>query len=179
MVDRGFHCRQVYLQHKAVVLILVWTMIVGELLAFEQLLIGGFIESYVPISSKGSYNFANSVSSPLAFVYAILAVIAMFYPLGGFLADVYCGRFKMVMIGLGFLVFSFSTLIVILVWLGIITEFGHHKTKPLLQEYAFKEVAPFYFVVFGTFCLSVAIWYCSFSGKFHSVGARPTYGYPE
>ena len=76
-VNIRFCCRQVYLQHKAVVLILVWTMIVGELLALEQLLIGVFIESYVPISSKGSYNFANSVSSPLAFVYAILAVIAV------------------------------------------------------------------------------------------------------
>ena len=109
----------------------------------------------MPFSSKGSYNFANSVSSPLAFVDAILAVIAMFYPLSGFLADVHYGRFKMVMIGIGFLVFSFSTLIVILVWLGIITEFGHHKTKSLLQEYAFKEVAPVYFVVFSTICLSV------------------------
>ena len=148
-----FCCRQVYLQHKAVVLILVWTMIVGELLALEQLLIGGFIESYVPISSKGSYNFANSVSSPLAFVYAILAIIAMFYPLGGFLADVYFGRFKMVMIGLGFLTFSFSTLIVVLVW--FITILDHHNLKHLLQEYTFKEVAPVYFVGFGTFCLSV------------------------
>ena len=115
-------------------------MIVGEVLAFEQLLIGEFIESYVPFSNKESYHFANSVSSPLAFFYAILAVIVMFYPLGVFLADVYCGRFKMVMIVLGFLVFSFSTLIVILVWLSIITKFGHHILKPLLQEYPFKEL---------------------------------------
>jgi hypothetical protein len=43
--DIRFYFRQVYLQHKAVVLILVWTMIVGELLAFEQLLIGEFIDS--------------------------------------------------------------------------------------------------------------------------------------
>ena len=135
--DIRFCCRQVYLQHRAVVLILVWTMIVGELLALEQLLIGEFIDSYVPLnfSNNGNKYFANSVSSPLAFVYAILAVIAMFYPLGGFLADVYCGRFKMVMIGLGFLVFSFSTLIIILVWLGTVTELGHHKLKPLLQDF--------------------------------------------
>ena len=153
--DIRFCCRQVYLQHKAVVLILVWTMIVGELLAFEQLLIGGFIENYVPLnfSSKESYHFANSVSSPLAFFYAILAVIAMFYPLGGFLADVYCGRFKMVMIGLGFLTFSFSSLIVVFIWFGIITKFGHHRFK-LLREYPFKEVAPVYYIGFGTFCLS-------------------------
>ena len=47
--DIRFCCRQVYLQPKAVVLILVWTIIVGELLAFVQLilLIGGFIESYI------------------------------------------------------------------------------------------------------------------------------------
>ena len=166
-----FCCRQVYLQHKAVVLILVWTMIVGELLAFEQLLIGGFIENYVPLnfSSKGSSQFANSVSSPLAFFYAILAVIAMFYPLGGFLADVYCGRFKMVMIGLGFLVFSFSTLIVILIWLGTITILDHHNLKPLLQEYAFKKVAPVYFIGFGTLCLS-AFGVVAFQANFIQLG---------
>ena len=45
--DIRFCCRQIFLQHKAVVLILVWTMIVGELLAFEQLLIGGLIDSYM------------------------------------------------------------------------------------------------------------------------------------
>ena len=89
--DIRFCCRQVCLQHKTVVLILVWTMIVGELLALEQLVIGAFIDGYVPFSNNGNKYFANSVSSPLAFVYAILAVIAMFYPLGGFLADVYCG----------------------------------------------------------------------------------------
>ena len=75
-VNIRFCCRQVYLQHKAVVLILVWTMIVGELLALEQLLIGAFIENYVPISNKRKH-IANSVSSPLAFVYAILVVIAV------------------------------------------------------------------------------------------------------
>ena len=151
--DIRFCCRQIYLQHKAVVLILVWTMIVGELLALEQLLIGAFIENYVPLSNKANDYFTNSVSSQLAFVYAILAVIAMFYPLGGFLADVYCGRFKMVMIGLGFLTFSFSSLIVVFVWFGIITKFGHHSFK-LLREYPFKEVAPVYFIGFGTYCLS-------------------------
>lgn len=97
-----FCCKNICLQYKAVILILVWTMIVGEILAFQQLLIGGFIENYVPISN-GTNHFANSVSSPLAFMYAILAVIAMFYPLGGFLADVYCGQFKTVMIFLDFL----------------------------------------------------------------------------
>ena len=91
-------------------------------------------------SKKERYHLVISVSSPLAFVYAILAVIAMFYPLGGFFADVYCGRFKMVMIGLGFLTFSFSTLIVILVWLSIITKFGHHKLNPSFKNMLLKKL---------------------------------------
>ena len=162
--DIRFRCRQVCLQHKAVVLILIWTMIVGELLAFQQLLIGGFIENYVPISSNGKNHFANSVSSPLAFIYVILAVMAIFYPLGGFLADVYCGRFKMVMISLGSLVFSFSSLIVVLVWFG--TKIGHPK---LLEEYAFKEVAPFYFIGGSMFCLA-ALGIGAFQANFIQLG---------
>ena len=124
-------------------------MIVGELLAFMQFLIGRLIESYALFSNDP---FTHSVSSPLAFVYAILAVMAIFYPLGGFLADVYCGQFKTVMIGLGFLTFSFSSLIVVFVWLGIITKFGFHSFK--LIEYPLKEVTPVSFIGFGTFCLS-------------------------
>ena len=89
----------------------------------------------------------------------------MFYPLGGFLADVYFGRFKMVMTGLGFLVFSFSSLIVVLVWFG--TKFGHPKY--LLEEYAFKEVAPFYFIGFGTFFLA-AFGIVAFQANFIQLG---------
>ena len=75
--DIRFCLRRVCLQHKAVILILVWTMIVGELLAIQQLLTGEFIENYVPISSHGKKQFVNSVSSPLAFVHVTLAVVAI------------------------------------------------------------------------------------------------------
>ena len=85
--------RRICQQYKAVLLILAWTVIVGELLTFQQVMIWIFIDDYVPI---GNNHFANAVSSPLAFACAILAVIAMFYPLSGFLADVCCGRFKTV-----------------------------------------------------------------------------------
>ena len=39
----------------------------------------------------------------------------------------------------------------VLVWFG--TKLDHFKS--LLQEYTFKEVAPFYFIGFSTFCLAV------------------------
>ena len=146
--DIRFLCSRACLQHKAIVLILVWTMIVGELLALQQIAIGTFIEDYVPI---GKNLFVNAVSSPLAFVYAILAVIAMFYPLSGFIADVCCGRFKTVMIGLSFLLFNYVPLAVFIAWLGV----NFHHMNSLLQEYSFKEVAPFYFIGFCSFSLAL------------------------
>ena len=82
--------RHICLQYKAILLILAWTVIVGELFSMSQVLIGYFITDYVPI---GKSHLVNAVSSPMGFLYAILAVIAMFYPLSGFLADVCCGRF--------------------------------------------------------------------------------------
>ena len=112
----------------------------------QQIVIWTFINNYVPV---GYNHFANSVSSPLAFAYAILAVIAMFYPLGGFLADVCCGRFKTVMVGLSCLLLYIVIVVTIFVWIG--TKRAH----PLLEEYTFEEVAPFYFVGFGMFTLAV------------------------
>ena len=75
----------------------------------------------------------------------------------------------MVMIGLGFLTFSFSSLIVVLVWLGIITKIDHHSFKPLLEEYPYKEVARVYFIGFGTFCLS-AFGVVAFQANFIQLG---------
>ena len=152
--------RQICQKYKAVLLILVWTVIVGELLAAQQVIIWMFIDEYVP---TGANHFANSVSSPLAFANIILAVIAMLYPLSGFLADVYCGRFKTVMIGLGFLQFSIVVVIIVAVWMG--TKQAH----PLLEEYTFKEVAPFYFVGFGVYSL-VLLGIIAFQANFIQLG---------
>ena len=152
--------RRLCQQYKAILLILTWTVIVGELLTLQQIMIGIFIDNYVPI---GNNHFANSVSSPLAFASAILAVIAMFYPLSGFLADVCCGRFKTVMVGLGFLSLHIVIIIIIFVWMC--TKRAH----PLLEEYTFEEVAPFYFVGFSMFCLAV-IGIIAFQANFIQLG---------
>ena len=138
--------KQIFQKYKAVLLILVWTVIVGELFTCQQAVIRLFIDEYVP---TGDNHFANSVSSPLAFANVILAVIAMLYPLSGFLADVYCGRFKTVMVGLSFLLLYIVIGIIVAVWAG--TKRAH----PLLEDYTFTQVAPFYFVGFGVFSLAV------------------------
>ena len=140
--------KQTCLRYRAVILILIWTVIVGELRTALDILTSGFIEFYVPISGKDT--FANAVSSPIAFLYAILAVIAMLYPLSGFRADVYCGRFKTVIFGLSLiLVFSICIVAILFSW-----TFTHHSNI-LISLDSFNEVAPFYFVGFDTIVLAV------------------------
>ena len=78
-------------------MILVWTMIVGEMYSTVHVVIVTFISSYVPM---GESHLVNAVSSPLGLVSAILAAIAIFYPLSGFIADVWCGKFKIIIVSL-------------------------------------------------------------------------------
>ena len=66
-------------------MILVWTMIICEMYTTVHVVIVTFISNYVPM---GESHLVNAVSSPLGFVSAILAAIAIFYPLSG----LFCSR---------------------------------------------------------------------------------------
>ena len=98
--------------YKTILIILVWTVFVGELSAFVLMLSAGLIENYVPVVDK--LQLVNVVSSPICFLYASLAVMAMLYPVSGFIADVCCGRFKIIMIGLTLM--AISTVSMMAVW---------------------------------------------------------------
>ena len=52
---------------------------------------------------------------PMSIMYTGLAILAMFYPLIGFLADVSCGRYKVVIFCFTLVLFSFLTLYICLV----------------------------------------------------------------
>ena len=80
------------LPSKAAILILLWTVIVG---VTYYNLIGFFAVLVLDIHQP---NTTLSVYEPLP--YAILALVMMFYPLSGFIADVCCGRLKAVIISL-------------------------------------------------------------------------------
>ena len=80
------------LPSKAAILILLWTIIVG---AMYHCLVG---LSAILVMSIQQPNTILSVYEPLP--YAILAIVMMFYPLSGFIADVCCGRLKTVVISL-------------------------------------------------------------------------------
>ena len=80
------------LPSKAAILILLWTAIVG---AMYYIFMG--FAAVIEID-RSLINSSASVYEPLT--YAILAFVMMLYPLSGFIADVCCGRLKIVVISL-------------------------------------------------------------------------------
>ena len=92
------------LPSKAAILILLWTVVVGAM--YHNVV--GF--SALLVLSNPAPNAILSQYEPLP--YAILALVMMFYPLSGFIADVCCGRLKTVVVSLLFL-FSFCIIVVV------------------------------------------------------------------
>ena len=92
------------LPSKAAILILLWTAIVGAMYYIFMGLVAMLELNISQINTR--YSVYDSVP------YAILAIVMMFYPLSGFIADVCCGRLKTVVVSLVILLFClFFTLI--------------------------------------------------------------------
>ena len=116
----------------------------------------------------GTNHLVNAVTAPLGFFYAILAVISMFYPLSGFLADVYCGRFKTIVIGLTIMSISSVTLAAVSVgWIGMN---GIHQvfmdTKILSPEPGNK----FFVAGCGAALFIVVLGYTAYQANFIQLG---------
>ena len=84
------------LPSKAAILLIFWTAVVGAVYN-HVLLVTALLIDINPLSPD------ISISANDCLPYAILALVTMFYPLSGFIADVYCGRLKTVVIGLCFI----------------------------------------------------------------------------
>ena len=81
----------VYICSRAVALIFAWTFVNGAL--YEGL------TAATNVIIQGLENAGIILSSPVDViigVYLLLAVANMFYPLGGYIADVWCGRYRVV-----------------------------------------------------------------------------------
>ena len=85
-------CRSLCLPSKAAILIILWTAIVG-IMYYCAL-------SIVVIAIYTNPLTTASISTFASLLYATLAIAMMFYPLSGFMADVYCGRLKIIIISL-------------------------------------------------------------------------------
>ena len=102
---------------KTVYLILTWTLIVGAIYAGILYVAAGFISTSAILLRSNIFINDNLFISPLCIIQAVLALTAILYPLSGFLADVWCGRFKIVIFGLFCLLFSTIVTVVALIWL--------------------------------------------------------------
>ena len=85
-------CRSLCLPSKAATLVIFWTAVVG-IMYYSAL-------SIVVIAIYTNPLTTASISTFVSLLYATLALAMMFYPLSGFMADVCCGRLKMVIISL-------------------------------------------------------------------------------
>ena len=85
--------RKICLPSKAAIYVLFSAAIVGCI--YYTLM--GTVVAFI-VSSSSYLNVPSSVYFSLP--YAILALVMIFYPLGGFIADVYCGRFRIIKISL-------------------------------------------------------------------------------
>ena len=110
-------CKLLCVPSKAAILIIIWTATVGVI--YNLLLV---------TAVAMTYNYANiqpgvSISIFDSITYATLAIIMMFYPLSGFIADVYCGRLRTVTVSLGLL---FCNMIVLCITELIIILYPPH-----------------------------------------------------
>ena len=78
------------IKSKAVMLILVWSMIIG---AVYLLLLNGFGVIGFSLQSYSEHIPINVLIITVILAYAFLAIILLVYPLSGYFADVWCGRY--------------------------------------------------------------------------------------
>ena len=113
--------RRLCITSKPVFLILLLTVIIGSVHFF---IMGAAIGVLMGVDALTSIDG----SLPIVIVYFIAAVVLVFYPVNGFLADVYCGRRNVIFISLCLILFSFINL---LLFVLLVAYYNIHPTIPL------------------------------------------------
>ena len=147
---------------KALLLILAWIVVVSEIYYLIRAEFIIFIVNYVPM---GMDHLLNALSSPLGFISAILAAIAIFYPLSGFLADVWCGQFKVIIISLTTVLFStIIVVIIVIIWSNL-----NDTQNRNMAFVSLKESIPFYVVGCGA-AFFIILGYAAYQANFIQLG---------
>ena len=123
------HCPPTYLclPSKAAILILPLTSVVGVMCGIGVMALGLLHVNY------SNWNAHTSSISLLSFLpYAFFALMMMFYPLSGFIADVCCGRFKTVVVSLiiftiSVLLFSFTCILLKVYAIQLLPPYSHNR----------------------------------------------------
>ena len=108
-------------QSKGAILIILWTVFIGVAYStfctvVTLLILANYEESQID----------NVITYPMSILYATLAIIAMLYPLIGWMADVSCGRVKVVLLSLCLVVFSYTIMLVCVLIFLILTASSAH-----------------------------------------------------
>ena len=156
--------RHLSIPSKAAVLILVWSGIVG---ATYTLSVDATIAVGVSLNvnqGKIMHHFSNVIVNILI-PYICLALVMALYPLSGFMADIYCGRYKCVMLSLCILTCS-------LVFFSIICTIAIVKDAKVISLHAQAyTVATYIFIgICATAFISFVIALSGFQANFIQLG---------
>jgi peptide/histidine transporter 3/4 len=95
--------RHLCLPSKAAVLILFWSAIVGTAYTLAN---DATVAIGIVLANDKGHKLDNVVVNVLI-PYVCLALVMLLYPLSGFMADIWCGRYKAVIVSMFILMFSF------------------------------------------------------------------------
>ena len=136
------------LPSKAAALILLWSAIVGAMntLATDATVAVGVALQEVQIHGHKLDNILLNVLIP----YLCTALVLLLYPLGGFVADIWCGRYKSVMISLCVLACSFGcfTIVCMLAIVGTASNIYHQSEAYAAGKYIFIFLVVVAFLLF-------------------------------
>ena len=129
----NFIPRQLWLPSKAAVLILFWTAVIGAITKATE-------NAALHILDEKNFNKQANDNFGILMVYLVFVLVYFLYPLAGFLADVYYGRYKIVTISLCLLLFGNGCFCVtsILIFTRVVTE----------PYYTLKNI-PYYVITVG------------------------------
>ena len=80
-------------QSKSATLIITWTVLIGVVYTTMNAVAATLMTNHITDENKG----VNVMTYLVIILYAVLAILAMLYPLIGFIANVSCGSFKVVL----------------------------------------------------------------------------------
>ena len=92
----------------ATALILVWTMLIG---AIYQATFGIILIFLV----RASPLIQTNIALPFVILYSFIVFVFIFYPINGFIADVYCGRFRIIIASMCVILLSLTSFLLIFV----------------------------------------------------------------
>ena len=153
----GCSLSRLRLRSKTSVLIILWTVFIGMGSAVFDILTTAII-----INNHVYSRLDDLVTYPAAMLYAGLAIVALLYPLIGFLSDLGCGRFKVVIVSFGLFVLSVLTIysFVLLYFVFLIGDY--HR---VILEYT-----PVTYVLGGLAGLTLFVGFAGYQANFIQLG---------